>query len=326
MRRLGLAVALGLALATSAAAEPPAFPGMRALVIARGDCVVGERYGRGVGPSTRSPVYSVTKSVLSILVGMAIDDGALRLDETLGEALPETRAPSADPRLSQITIRDLLTMTGGFAREVNSAPPGPAIADWLTGSVPTDAPGQRFQYGSRGPNLLSLALSRAEHVGSARFAQQRLFRPLGIADYAWRADGEGRLAGDTDLFLAARDMARLGVLWLHEGQGERARLVSAAYVRQASAPQSAGGPPAGAPYGFLWWVARDGVYAFGDRGQAIYIEPARGVVVAVAADTADRAAGLGFVIDKALPWESAQPASAPCLASLGKAPPLSRSP
>ena len=320
MRRPGLAAVLWLALVAPAAADAPVFPGLRALVIARGDCILAERYAHGLGPATRSPVYSVTKSVLSILVGMAFDDGALRPEETLGEVLPEMRAPGADPRLSQITIRDLLTMTGGFAREASSAPPGPAIADWLTGAAPSDAPGQRFQYGSRGPNLLSLALSRAEHMGSARFAEQRLFRPLGISNYAWRADGAGRLAGDTDLFLGARDMARFGLLWLRAGLWGRVRIVSASYVHEASAAQNRGGPPADAPYGYLWWIGPDGVFAFGDKGQLIFVAPARNLVVALAADAGDKKESLRFVREQALPWAATAPVASACAARLGPSP------
>jgi CubicO group peptidase (beta-lactamase class C family) len=90
------------------------YPSLRALVVARGDCLVYEYYRSDLTPETRSPIYSVTKSLLSILVGIAVDAGYLRLDEKLGEIFPEAAENSVDPRVKDVTVRDLLTMTAGL--------------------------------------------------------------------------------------------------------------------------------------------------------------------------------------------------------------------
>jgi CubicO group peptidase (beta-lactamase class C family) len=92
-----------------------AYPTVRAAVVSRGDCTIFEYYRKDVDPGTRSPVNSVTKSVLSILVGIAIDKGYLRLDEKLSEAAPDAFDDNVDQRARDITIRDLLTKTEGFA-------------------------------------------------------------------------------------------------------------------------------------------------------------------------------------------------------------------
>ena len=91
------------------------YPTVRAVVVSRGDCAIFEYYRKDIGADTLLPVYSVTKSVLSILVGIAIDKGYLRLDEKLPEAAPDAFGDKVDQRARDITIRDFLTKTEGFA-------------------------------------------------------------------------------------------------------------------------------------------------------------------------------------------------------------------
>jgi CubicO group peptidase (beta-lactamase class C family) len=88
---------------------------VRSLVLAHGNCSTFEYYGRGLNAATLSPVHSVTKSMLSILVGIATDVGYLRLDEKLSEIVPDAFEADIDPRVREITVRDLLTKTEGFA-------------------------------------------------------------------------------------------------------------------------------------------------------------------------------------------------------------------
>src|SRR5436190_10738420 len=90
------------------------YPSARALVLARGNCILHEYYANN-SPDVPWPMYSVTKSVLSILVGIAIDKGLLRLDQKLPELVAEATEGTIDPRAADITLRDLLTMTSGFA-------------------------------------------------------------------------------------------------------------------------------------------------------------------------------------------------------------------
>ncbi len=321
---------LGLGAATAGRAETPGetladrFPALRAMVLARGSCVVIEYYRKGFGPETRSPVYSVAKSVLSILVGVAIDRGLMRLDEKLGEGLPETLGPGVDPRLREVTVRDLLTMTAGFAAPPQSGETESEAIRKRTWRALLEVgfrypPGSRFEYDGRGPDLLSVALSRAARRYGARFARDSLFAPLGIRNFVWKADEEGHLTGDTDLFLIARDMAKIGLLYLQQGRWGAAQVVSSRYVAESTTPHNRGGPPFEAYYGYLWWVEGAGAHrgafsAAGQQGQLIEVLPDRHLVVAVAADAA---LPPGFVDDVVLPAEAALPASAPCLASLG---------
>jgi len=299
------------------------YPGVRALVAARGACVVFEYYRKGVTTSTRSPVYPVTKSVLSILVGVAIDKGYLRLEEKVSELLPEASEANVDPLVREITVRDLLTMTAGFAPKPADVKIGdPTSSMWrrLVARPMRDAPGSRFAYDTYDQNLLSVMLSRAIKEDARRFAQRNLFDPLHIDNYSWAVDSEGFLIGATSLFLTARDMAKIGVLYLEMGRWGDRRIVSSAFVSASTTKQSEGGPPSNAAYGYFWWIGKtttgdDAFFAYGQNDQLIYVAPKLDLVVALTADSVP-GGGVSMVNDLVLPAAADLPASAPCLAQL----------
>jgi CubicO group peptidase (beta-lactamase class C family) len=300
-------------------------PDVRALVVARGECVVAEYYRAGLDAGSRSPVYSVSKSVLSILVGIAIDKGLMHLDEKLGEILSETLDEGIDPAMREIQVRDLLTMTAGFdgARTRSAEPSGyPAREAWrwmLNGRL-RYPPGSHFEYGDRSPGLLSVALAKATHQSSDRFARDNLFAPLGIDNYVWYVDAEGNLVVDQGLFLTARDMAKIGLLYLRNGRWGDAAIVSSGYVAGSTAAHNDGGPPVGAAYGYFWWVERPqsqlaSYFAAGHKSQLIYVVPDRGLVIALAADGIP-GGSRAFLSEAVLPMERALPPETPCVARL----------
>ena len=293
-------------------------PDLRALVVARGACVVFEYDREGIGPQTRSPVYSVAKSVLSILVGIAIDQGLMRLDEKLADLVPELLDPDVNPIARDMTIRDLLTMTAGFEAAPTS-PPAASLRAMLEQPL-TSAPGDRFAYNGVAAALLSAALSRAIKQDAQSFARRRLFDPLGVQNYSWLSEADGRLYGESNLFLTARDMAKIGLLYLQGGRWGGRRIVSEAFVAQSTSRRSAGGAPLGAAYGYLWWVGKtrgglDAFFAAGSGGQLIYVVPALDLVVAVAAEAGEDY-NLGLVSDVALPLATGAPAPPSCVARL----------
>jgi CubicO group peptidase (beta-lactamase class C family) len=298
------------------------YPSLRALVVARGDCLVYEYYRSDLAPETRSRVYSVTKSLLSILVGIAIDAGYLRLDEKLGEIFPEAAESPVDPRVRDVTVRDLLTMTSGFdaAHHEESGVQVGALWHWMVERPMSYAPGAHFAYDDVSVNLLSVVLSEAIHQDAAGFAQQSLFEPLDIKDVAWISDAEGHLIGDGSLKLTAREMAKIGLLYLQKGRWRGKPVVSESYVLDSTARHNDGGPPVNAGYGYLWWVGstKDNLRAFfaaGHNSQLILIVPDRNLVVAAAADGIP-GGSRQFVEEAVLPNEATTPASAPCIERL----------
>ena len=289
MRRTRLA-ALLLLLPVLCAAAPPDLardnPTLRALLIARGDCVVFEYYRAGLNANARSPLRSVTKSVLSALIGAAIRDARLRLDSRLSSVY--SAAPLA-PGVGDVSLRDLLTMTSGLSarRDSDASTPAEALAT-LPARTLQSPTGQSFHYDNDSANLASAMLAKAIR-DPRKFLSDKLFRPLGISNFDWAPDEQGRLSGAGGLSLTARDLAKIGLLYLRRGAWNRKAILDPKFVADSLSRHSDGGPPGDAAYGYLWWVKRDGdgepaFFAEGAGGQLLYVAPRLDLVAVTSAD------------------------------------------
>ena len=275
-------------------------PNLTSLVVARNGIVERQEYFHGGGLDTPQYVWSVTKSVLSLTVGTALDRGCLRsLDQTLGELLGP--ALVSDPQKAAITLRHLLTMTSGLDfPEMASYASGPSLYNawlsspdqvaWVLARALTATPGQRFEYGSGTIHLASVALTRACGASTATLADATLFAPLGIPHRAWETDHQGYNNGGAGLELSPRDMQAIGDLVLNNGQYQGRQVVSASWVRAMTSSQVSTGAGMPTPaYGYAWWTGQtSGVpfaLAHGWGGQFIMVVPAKRLVVTAAATT-----------------------------------------
>jgi CubicO group peptidase (beta-lactamase class C family) len=301
------------------------YPTVRSLVLVRGNCIAFEYYKKDVGAETRSPMHSITKSVLSILVGIALDRGYLRLDQKLPELLPEASEKTIDPRVREITVRDLLTMTSGFDPTGEFAKTGvPTVESWrwMINRKMTYAPGSHFNYDDTGADLTSVVLKRAIGQNPEQFARQSLFDPMGIANYSWISDFEGNLIGRNSLSLTARDMAKIGMLYLQHGRWGDQQIVSKEYVADSTAKHNDGGRPTHSAYSYLWWTkrtktGRNAFFAAGSGSQLIYVVPKLELVAALAAESSVPEGSVEFVNDVVLPAATTLPSAPACIAQLG---------
>jgi CubicO group peptidase (beta-lactamase class C family) len=283
------------------------------LVIADDRTVVEEYYGSTAGEYRG--VASVTKSVLSTLVGIAIDEGMLELDRPLRELLP-AYGGAMSPEVAATTLEQLLTMTGGFPDTWNN----PSVADsvfeqpdWVAASLGSAVrpAGVGFAYSDPGTHLVAAALGHATGRPVLEYAREKLFEPLGVdthpsaeppaslvgpaeyeaADFAWPVDPQGIHLGPGGLKLRPRDMAALGSLYLHGGTVNGERVVSADWILDATS-MHVPAHGAGSGYGYLWWVGEtDGSPAYrawGFGGQLVEVVPDRNLVVAVSTHVGDR--------------------------------------
>ena len=287
---------------------------IRAIIVTVSGRTRFERYYRSSANESRS-VFSVTKSVVSTLVGQAINEGKLRLTDRLSAMLPRY-ARQMSPRVAAVTLRQLLTMTAGFP-DISSGLGMPELIrspDWVDFILThqDSPPGTQFAYSDYGAHLLSPILEQATGQPVLSYARSRLFDPLGIptrpaaeplaivphlaeyeaAGFAWPVDPQGHALGATYLKLRPRDMTRLGQLFLQGGQWEGKQVVPAAWVRQATSAQAGAayqppGDPKLAPtnYGYLWWVTTvDGAPSFlavGLGGQLVQVVPSRNLIMVV---------------------------------------------
>jgi len=297
------------------------YPSASALVLARGNCILHEYYANN-SREVQWPVHSVTKSVLSILVGIAIDKGLLRLDQKLPELVADATERTIDPRAADITLRDLLTMSSGFdPHEMVEVPGVWNSSVWMVRRTVKYTPGTHFYYDNHGTNLIAIILRRAVGDNITDFARSELFAPLQIDRYQWAVDGDGNLPGYSGLLLTGRDMAKIGLLYLQQGWWRARQVVSEAYVLDSTRKHSDGGEPAHAGYGYLWWTRRtqDGspaYFAAGSQSQLILNLPDRNLVVALASGSSLPGGAAKFINEVVFPAEAALPAGAACVGRL----------
>jgi CubicO group peptidase (beta-lactamase class C family) len=279
----------------------PSFVGLRAAVVEVDGRVVFEEYYRSSSASDTSSAFSVTKSVTSTLVGIALDEGAVHsVNQTLAELLPQ-HASDMKPAVAAITLRQLLTMTSGLpGDDVGDPPPGVfSGSDWVGNILRAGqqhSPG-RFDYASSSSHLLGAILAKATGGSVLDYARRKLFGPLGIdtlpafepvaveenaaayekAGFAWPVDPSGLHLGYALLKIRPRDMVKIGTLYLNGGTWHGSRVLSSAYVHDATTGQV---PAEGYAlrYGYQWWVTSVGkghaaFAAVGLGGQLIEVVP-----------------------------------------------------
>jgi len=299
------------------------FDQVRAIVVSVHGRPVFERYYHSSAATTGN-VFSVTKSVMSMLIGIAIDERKLRgVDQTLAELLP-AYAATMPAAVKAVTLRQVLTMTAGLPPDPPGALPGFVTSgDWVGAILRegTQQPaGQGFAYASAGSHLLSAILRQATGRSTLDYARAKLFTPLGIstvpaaepvarsesdpaydrARFAWPTDPQGNHVGFSFLKLTGRDMARLGQLWLNQGRWAGRQVVSAAWVSESTTSHvDTHATPE--QYGYQCWVTTaDGHRAYaaiGYGGQLIEVVPDLDLVVVVASTDAPGAAGADLYLD-----------------------------
>ena len=280
---------------------------LRSLTVSVDGTVIVELYNPGSGPEVTHDIRSVTKSVMSILIGIAVDEGSIAgVDQTLAQLLP-AYGPIMAPGVGEVTLEQVLTMTGGLLSD-ESAPELITEPNWVTYflSDPLEQPaGEGWAYSSRGSHLLSAILVEATGKPVLDYAREKLFGPLGIStdpvvsgaivttDYAayqqgsgfgWLTDPQGLNIGAFSIRITADDMRKLGQLYLDRGEWQGAQVVSAGWVAESTKDHIAPDEPRFG-YGYQWWVrevdGRQIISARGFAGQLIEIIPDLGMVVTV---------------------------------------------
>ncbi len=278
----------------AAVRQNPRLRHVQSVLVAVGGDVVAERYFRDRSADDLSNLHSITKSVLSTLVGIAISDGSLALDTPALDVLPGDPDLS-DPRKAGITVRHLLTMTSGL--DAAGRHDIDEIADrgesWVAGPLTAPLlaePGTTFTYNNGAVHVLSALLARKARRPLLEFAEERLFRPLGIEDYRWPTDPEGNPLGYGHLELRPRDLLSVGQLYLERGHVGETEVVDRGFIALATTAVTPGGPPEESPYGFLWWITQTAghpsFFAGGFAGQYLSVVPALELVVVTTADAA----------------------------------------
>jgi CubicO group peptidase (beta-lactamase class C family) len=272
--------------------QAEAIPRLQSLLVQRHGVLVAEAYFNGFAPDSLHDVRSVTKSVMSILTGIALEEGYIgSIDQTLGELLPGVAA-TLPVEKSRISVRDLLMMSSGL--DWHELDGGSSYGDWWASEdmlqfildLPVvHEPGERFIYNTGASHLLSVILTEATGQSTLEFAREHLFSPLGITDVDWLMLPDGYFAGGMGLRIDARAMMRIGQMFLDGGTYGGTSVVPADWVTRSTTRHlpTGGVMPFGQEYGYLWWMGQsaglDFYFANGYGGQFILIDPDLDLVV-----------------------------------------------
>lgn len=269
------------------------------LMVIKDDTVVLERYRYGLGPATRFLSASMVKSIVGLLIGIAVEEGRIRSLDDLAQAY--VPALAGNP-YGETSIRDLLQMSSGvrFSEQYDGRDDlGSLIEDTIGRRSPggaavllphvqrRTAPGRLFYYSSADTQALGLVLRGATGVPPADYLSERIWQPMGAQDDAsMLVDASGQEAAFAFMHATLRDYGRLGMLLAHDGKAGDRQVVPAAWVRQSTSATQAHAQPFVASsyfgYGNHFWVfpgARPRFALIGVRGQVIFVDPALRLVL-----------------------------------------------
>jgi CubicO group peptidase (beta-lactamase class C family) len=257
---------------------------------------------------------SVTKSVMTTLIGIAVDQGKIDLDQPMVSFFPKRTIANLDERKAHITVRDLVSARNGMqsgclADDLGTVDTMRSEPDWVQAALdrPMVAePGTKFCYDSPGMHILSAILQEATGMTAMQFAQQNLFGPLGIQDAIWNIDPQGYSRGWGDLHLTPESMAKIGYLWLHQGSWNGQQIVSRDWVidsvrRHSTKVDHDSG------YGYGWWINNSHYFAAGRMGQDIRVIPALNTVLVATGGGGEITDIQGFLIPLLLQSSRSRP-------------------
>lgn len=259
-----------------------------AFLVIKNDTLLCEKYYRGYNEASVVASFSMAKSVTSILIGCAIDDGLIRsVEEPVIKYVPELKGRGMD----EMSIKNLLQMTSGMKYNESYTNPFGDAATYYYGTnlrkqlykrELEKKPGTEFSYSSGDTQMLGLVLERAlKGKKITEYLQERLWKPLGMEyDATWSLDRkkEGLEKTFCCINARARDFAKLGRLYLNKGKWNDKQIVSKEWVEVSTTADTMDG---GAPYyKYQWWLEKGGNYtATGILGQFVYVCPSKNIII-----------------------------------------------
>jgi len=269
---------------------------VHSLLVIRNGYVVADATFYPYDGQTVHNVASVTKSLMTTLIGIAIDQRKLDLDDKMVSFFPDRSIANLDQRKEDITVRHLASMSSGLdctneADELTlkEMVASPNYVQFVLDRKVAWEPGEQFVYCSPAIHLLSPILQQATGMTALDFARQNLFEPLGFGEVMWPKDPQGYYDGWADVSLHPHDMAKLGFLFLNQGQWDGKQIVSRQWAEESTKAQIETDDD---PYGYGWWIETDveGASARGRGGQNIYVLPMWNMIIVTT--------GGGFEIDE----------------------------
>jgi len=265
---------------------------VQSLMIEKDGTLLYEEYQNGMNRNTTTNIKSASKSVLSLLVGIAIDEGYLEnTDQTIGEFFPDYFARNPNPQKESLTVKNLLTMRSGLETTSFQNYGRWVLSDnWVTYALDQpfeEEPGGRMVYSTGTSHLLSVILTRATGMSTRAFADEHLFGPLNIRIGGWDRDPQGYYMGGNNLALSPLSLLKIGRLVLNNGSYEDEQIVPASWISESTTIYTRSNYN-DYDYGYLWWqrrvAGRTVIFAWGNGGQYIMLLPELNAVINITSD------------------------------------------
>ncbi len=259
-----------------------------AFLVVKNDTLIYEKYFSGYSDTSIIPSFSISKPIISALVGIAIDQGYIQSTNLpITDFLPEL----TNPGFEKITIEDLLNMRSGIDYDEGYSNPlshmakfyyGTNLKDYLNKLNTKELSGRKYDYVSVNALLLSLIVENATHMKINKYLEQKIWQPIGMeSDASWSIDSEEHqtIKAFCCINAVARDFARFGRLYLNKGNWQGRQIISEEWVKRSTSIINDSRDSQGYPYTYQWRVLENGAFfAKGILGQYIFVYPAKNLV------------------------------------------------
>ena len=293
--------------ALNTAIDQGEYGNINSMLIWQGEQLHFEGYYRGTDADTMNQVYSVTKSVTSAMIGKAVSQQAMQVEDPMLEYFPDyAQIENMDVEKEAMTVEDLLTMQAGFPWDEVSSSYG-SSTNSLTGLIPSRdwmkfmidqpiafEPGTTFAYNSGVSMLLGGILQEVTGQTAEMYTAENLFAPLGIEEWRWESTPRGYSNTGWGLYLRPVDLLKFGQLYLQNGEWEGEQILASSWIAESTQPSAL--PGDGFEYGYQWWrfeddhpvvadlAVNDVYFAWGLGGNFVFVVPHLDLVVVTTAE------------------------------------------
>lgn len=281
---------------------------VKGIVILRHGTIVTEGYWKPFEKQTCHALWSLSKSFTSCAIGLAQDEGLLKISDKLISFFPEYRSCVTDDKMLEVTLQDLLTMRSGHAQCAFPYASSDSSKDWVRGFLRSPLqfePGTHFAYNSLGTYMLAAIIRRVTGNNVREYLTPRLFEPLGITPGVWDSCPAGTDCGGFGFHLTTMDIAVFSQLLLNKGKWNGVQLLPRQYIEEAIIPHADNSmnkdPDWKCGYGYQFWRSRHGFRGDGACGQYAVVLPEYDMAIAVNSSMTNMGRMLDIFWDKLLP-------------------------
>jgi CubicO group peptidase (beta-lactamase class C family) len=290
-------------------------PEIHSLMVLRHGSVVAEGWWSPYAAARPHMLFSLSKSFTSSAIGLAVAEGRLSVDDLLLSFFPDEAPLYPDANLAAMRIRHLLSMSTGHDQDTTGRLHANPDGDWVRAflALPVEhVPGTHFVYNSGATYMLSAVVQKLTGMQLVEYLTPRLFEPLGIENPTWETSAQGINFGGWGLSIKTEDIARFGQMYLQKGVYAGKRILSEAWVAEATSKQVKNGTKPDSDweqgYGYQIWRCQHGAYrGDGAYGQYCVVMPAQDAVLAITSRVDDMQAVLNVAWQHLLPAFGAQP-------------------